>query len=164
MLFNPVGASKPLRVQGCYISDEEVESLCDFIKNQGESEYSDEIQKEIEKNAVAEKKSSPFIDDVDPSEKLDDLFEKAVDLVLENGTASTSFLQRKLGVGYARGAKIIDQLEDKGIIGQSEGSKGRKILINRQQWLEMQAYSTNAVSEQVTIEENNEFGETSVEE
>ena len=85
-------------------------------------------------------------------------------MVLENGTASTSFLQRKLGVGYARGAKIIDQLEDKGIIGQSEGSKGRKILINRQQWLEMQAYSTNAVSEQVTIEENNEFGETSVEE
>ena len=157
MLFNPVGASKPLRVQGCFISDEEVEALCDFIKNQTSSEYSEEIQKEIEKNAVADKKSSPFLDDGEPGEKLDDLFEKAVDVVLENQTASTSFLQRKLGVGYARGAKIIDQLQDKGIIGPAEGSKGRKILINRQQWLEMQAYSgAEPPVEQVTLEDENE--------
>ena len=157
MLFNPVGASKPLRVQGCFISDEEVEALCDFIKNQTSSENSEEIQKEIEKNAVADKKSSPFLDDGEPGEKLDDLFEKAVDVVLENQTASTSFLQRKLGVGYARGAKIIDQLQDKGIIGPAEGSKGRKILINRQQWLEMQAYSgAEPPVEQVTLEDENE--------
>ena len=157
MLFNPVGASKPLRVQGCFISDEEVEALCDFIKNQTSSEYSEEIQKEIEKNAVADKKSSPFLDDGEPGEKLDDLFEKAVDVVLENQTASTSFLQRKLGVGYARGAKIIDQLQDKGIIGPAEGSKGRKILINRQQWLEMQAYSgAEPPVEQVTLGDENE--------
>ena len=141
MLYNPIGASKPLRVQGCFISDEEVEALCDFVKNQGESQYDEEIAKEIEAKAVQDKKSSPFEDDGD-AEQLDVLFDKAVDIVLETGTASTSFLQRKLSVGYARGAKIIDQLEEKGIIGPANGSKGREILINRQQWLEMQAYSS----------------------
>ncbi len=140
MLYSPIGASKPVRVQGCFISDEEVEELCDFIKNQGESQYDEGIAKEIEAKAVQDKKSSPFEDDGD-GEQLDALFEKAVDVVLETGTASTSFLQRKLSVGYARGAKIIDQLEEKGIIGPANGSKGREILINRQQWLEMQALS-----------------------
>lgn len=160
MLYNPVGASKPLRVQGCFISDEEVEALCDFVKNQGESQYDEEIAKEIEAKAVQDKKSSPFEDDGD-GEQLDVLFDKAVDIVLETGTASTSFLQRKLSVGYARGAKIIDQLEEKGIIGPANGSKGREILINRQQWLEMQAYSSNKTpftaenTEQMSFDEEN---------
>ena len=159
MLYNPIGASKPLRVQGCFISDEEVEALCDFVKNQGESQYDEEIAKEIEAKAVQDKKSSPFDDDGD-AEQLDVLFDKAVDIVLETGTASTSFLQRKLSVGYARGAKIIDQLEEKGIIGPANGSKGREILINRQQWLEMQAYSSNKVpftsenTEQMSFDED----------
>lgn len=159
MLYNPIGASKPLRVQGCFISDEEVEALCDFVKNQGESQYDEEIAKEIEAKAVQDKKSSPFEDDSD-AEQLDVLFDKAVDIVLETGTASTSFLQRKLSVGYARGAKIIDQLEEKGIIGPANGSKGREILINRQQWLEMQAYSSNKVpftsenTEQMSFDED----------
>lgn len=142
MLYSPIGASKPVRVQGCFISDEEVEELCNFVKNQGESQYDESIAKEIEAKAVQDKKSSPFEDDGD-GEQLDVLFEKAVDIVLETGTASTSFLQRKLSVGYARGAKIIDQLEEKGIIGPSNGAKGREILITRQQWLEMQAYAAN---------------------
>lgn len=159
MLYNPIGASKPLRVQGCFISDEEVEALCDFVKNQGESQYDEEIAKEIEAKAVQDKKSFPFEDDGD-AEQLDVLFDKAVDIVLETGTASTSFLQRKLSVGYARGAKIIDQLEEKGIIGPANGSKGREILINRQQWLEMQAYSSNKVpftsenTEQMSFDED----------
>ena len=159
MLYNPIGASKPLRVQGCFISDEEVEALCDFVKNQGESQYDEEIAKEIEAKAIQDKKSSPFEDDGD-AEQLDVLFDKAVDIVLETGTASTSFLQRKLSVGYARGAKIIDQLEEKGIIGPANGSKGREILINRQQWLEMQAYSSNKVpftsenTEQMSFDED----------
>ena len=159
MLYNPIGASKQLRVQGCFISDEEVEALCDFVKNQGESQYDEEIAKEIEAKAVQDKKSSPFEDDGD-AEQLDVLFDKAVDIVLETGTASTSFLQRKLSVGYARGAKIIDQLEEKGIIGPANGSKGREILINRQQWLEMQAYSSNKVpftsenTEQMSFDED----------
>ena len=142
MLYSPIGASKPVRVQGCFISDEEVEELCNFVKNQGESQYDESIAKEIEAKAVQDKKSSPFEDDGD-GEQRDVLFEKAVDIVLETGTASTSFLQRKLSVGYARGAKIIDQLEEKGIIGPSNGAKGREILITRQQWLEMQAYAAN---------------------
>ena len=139
MLYSPIGANKPLRVQGCYISDDEVEQLCDFIKNQGESDYSEEIQKEIESKAVQDKTSSKFTDDGESGENLDPLFAEAVDVVLENGKASTSFLQRKLGVGYSRGSKIMDQMEEKHIIGPAEGAKPRKILINKQQWIQMQA-------------------------
>ncbi len=159
MLYSPIGSSKPLRVQGCFISDEEVEKLCDFVKNQGESSYDDNIQKEIEAKAVQDKKASPF-EDEDDGEQLDALFEKAVDVVLETGTASTSFLQRKLSVGYARGAKIIDQLQEKGIIGPANGAKPREILINRQQWMEMQAYSSNG---EFTVEntEQMSFDQTS---
>ena len=142
MLYSPIGASKPIRVQGCFISDDEVEELCDFVKNQGESQYDENIAKEIEAKAVQDKKSSPFEDEGD-GEQLDALFDKAVDVVLETGQASTSFLQRKLSVGYARGAKIIDQLQEKGIIGPANGAKPREILITRQQWLEMQAYAAN---------------------
>ncbi len=143
MLYSPIGASKPIRVQGCFISDEEVEELCDYIKKQGESQYDENIAKEIEAKAVQDKKMSLFEDEQE-GENLDALFEKAVDVVLEAGTASTSFLQRKLSVGYARGAKIIDQLEEKGIIGPPNGSKGREVLITRQQWIEMQSYAGNS--------------------
>ena len=139
MLYSPIGASKPLRVQGCFISDEEVEELCEFVKNQGESQYSEEISKEIENRAVQEKGSSGAFDDVEGGESLDPLFEQAVDVVLDNGRASTSFLQRKLGVGYSRGSKIMDQLEEKGIIGPQDGAKPREIRINKQQWIQMQA-------------------------
>lgn len=164
MLYSPIGASKPIRVQGCFISDEEVEELCDFVKNQGESQYDDEIAREIEAKAVQDKKSSPFEDDGD-GEQLDALFDKAVDVVLETGTASTSFLQRKLSVGYARGAKIMDQLQEKGIIGPANGSKPREILINRQQWLEMQAYSSNTAftaenTEQMSFDQTEPVSDT----
>ena len=139
MLYSPIGSNKPLRVQGCYISDEEVEELCEFIKNQGESEYSEKIQKEIESKAAQDKTSTKFTDGGESGENLDPLFEEAVDVVLENGKASTSFLQRKLGVGYSRGSKIMDQMEDKHIIGPAEGAKPRKILINKQQWIQIKA-------------------------
>ena len=139
MLYSPIGSNKPLRVQGCYISDDEVEALCEFIKNQGESEYREEIQKEIESKAVQDKTSNQFTDGGDSAENLDPLFDDAVDVVLENGKASTSFLQRKLGVGYSRGSKIMDQMEDKHIIGPAEGAKPRKILITKQQWIQIKA-------------------------
>ena len=139
MLYSPIGSNKPLRVQGCYISDEEVEKLCEFIKNQGESEYSEKIQKEIESKAAQDKTSTKFTDGGESGENLDPLFDDAVDVVLENGKASTSFLQRKLGVGYSRGSKIMDQMEDKHIIGPAEGAKPRKILINKQQWIQIKA-------------------------
>lgn len=140
MLYNPIGASKPIRVQGCFIDDDEIEALCDYIKKQGESEYDENIQKEIDEKAVKDKKS-PF-EGEEEEENYDPLFEKAAEVVIESGTASTSFLQRKLSVGYARGAKIIDQLQDYGVIGPSEGSKPRKVLMNMQMWLEKRAYDS----------------------
>ena len=140
MLYNPIGASKPVRIQGCFISDEEVEELCNFIKSQGETEYDENIQKEIEEKAVVDKKSNGF--EADGEENIyDQLFEKAAEIVMETGQASTSFLQRKLSVGYARGAKIIDQLQEYGVIGPAEGSKPRKVLMTKQMWLEKRAYS-----------------------
>ena len=139
MLYAPISESKPLRVQGGYISDEEVEELCEFIKSQGESQYSEEIEKEIESKAAQEKgASSPFKDD-EPADDLDPLFEKAVEVILENQRASTSFLERKLGVGYSRGSKIMDQVEEKGIIGPQDGAKPREIRITMQQWIQMKA-------------------------
>ncbi len=156
MLYSPIGSSKPLRVQGCFISDEEVEELCEFIKNQGESEYSEEISKEIENRAVQEKGSAGAFDDVEGGESLDPLFEQAVDVVLDNGRASTSFLQRKLGVGYSRGSKIMDQLEEKGIIGPQDGAKPREIRINKQQWIQMKANGTAGNDELPFTAENTE--------
>ena len=160
MLYSPIGSSKPMRVQGCFISDEEVEELCDFIKNQGESQYSEEISKEIENRAVQEKGSSNAFDESGGGESLDPLFDQAVDVVLDNGRASTSFLQRKLGVGYSRGSKIMDQLEEKGVIGPQDGAKPREIRINKQQWIQMKANGpapevdfTNENSEQMSFDE-----------
>ncbi len=157
MLYSPIGSSKPLRVQGCYVSDEEIEELCEFIKKQGESQYSEEIQKEIENKAAQEKgASSPFSGE-ESDEALDPLFEKAVEVILENGRASTSFLERKLGVGYSRGSKIMDQVEEKGIIGPQDGAKPREIRINMQQWIQMKANGgvdfTNENTEQMSFEE-----------
>jgi len=158
MLYSPIGATKPLRVQGCFISDEEVEKLCEFIKNQGETEYDENIQKEIEAKAVTDKKSSPFEDAGGDGNNYDPLFEKAAEIVMETGTASTSFLQRKLSVGYARGAKIIDQLQEYGVIGPAEGSKPRQVLMTKQMWLEKRAYEsgrdfTADNSEQISMDE-----------
>lgn len=140
MLYLPIGANKPMRIQGCWVTDEELESLCDYVKKQGESEYDENIQKEIEEKAVKDKKN-PF-EGEEADENYDPLFEKAAEVVIETGTASTSFLQRKLSVGYARGAKIIDQLQDYGVIGPPDGSKPRKVLMNQQMWLEKRAYDS----------------------
>ena len=147
MLYAPIGMSKPLRVQGCFVSDEEIEELCDFIKKQGESQYSEEIQKEIDDKAAQDKNAgSPFTSD-DNDDNLDPLFEKAVEVILENGRASTSFLERKLGVGYNRGSKIMDQIEEKGIIGPQDGAKPREIRINMQQWIQMKANGKDFTAE-----------------
>lgn len=158
MLYNPIGASKPIRVQGCFVSDDEVEELCNFIKGQGESDYNESIQKEIDAKAVVDKKANPFMDDSEEENIFDPLFEKAAETVIESGTASTSFLQRKLSVGYARGAKIIDQLQEYGVIGPAEGSKPRKVLMTKQMWLEKRAYDgsddfTAENAEQITMDD-----------
>lgn len=137
MLYSPVGLGKPTRVQGCFVTEEEIEELISFIKEQGNCAYDENISKEIEEKAVKEKKKGSAFDTTEEGDDSDPLFAEAVEVVLQIGSASTSVLQRKLKVGYARGARIVDQLEERGIVGPPEGSKPRKVLINKQQWLEM---------------------------
>ncbi len=138
MLFYPVGANKPVRVQGCYASDDEINSVIKFIKDNANADYNEDVQSEIEKLAVKEKKGAST-DSSEPAEVSgdDDLVIAAAGVVIEAGIASTSLLQRKLKLGYARAARIIDELEERGIIGPFEGSKPRKVLMSRETWLEM---------------------------
>lgn len=140
MLFSPVGVSKPVRVQGCFLSDEEVESVVKFIKTQGEEKkYDEKVMEEIERQAVIEKKPSSSSSDCDSGEGGDEMIPKAIEVVVEAQMASTTLLQRKLKLGYARAARIIDELEQRQIVGPFEGSKPRKVLISKQQWMEMNA-------------------------
>lgn len=145
MLFNPVGVSKPVRIQGAYLSDGEIEKIVTFIKNQGSVSYDDEIMQEIEKNAVAEKKkgSSAAASGDGEDNQLDALIEEAMNIVTELNSASTTVLQRKLSVGYARAARIMDQLEQLGYVSPAEGNKPRRVLITRAQFLEMKARGEN---------------------
>lgn len=141
MLYYPVGIPKPIRVQGCYLSDKEVENVVNFIKNQEQSSYDDEVIKEIDKNAAntgAKKKDSAPSDDGEAGPS-DEMLPKAIEVVIEAQSASTTLLQRKLKLGYARAARIVDELEERGIIGPYEGAKPRKVLVSKQQWLEMNA-------------------------
>ena len=146
MLFNPVGVSKPVRIQGAYLSDGEIEKIVGFIKNQATVTYDDEIMQEIEKNATAEKKkggSGAAASDGEDSQ-LDALIEEAMNVVTELNSASTTVIQRKLSVGYARAARIMDQLEQLGYVSAAEGNKPRKVLITRAQFLEMKARGEDA--------------------
>jgi len=142
MLFNPVGAIKPKRIQGCYVSDEEVESVVEFIKGIRTNEYDNDIMEEIERQAVAKdnkgaKDSSADSDDADP------MLWAAVECVVESGRASTTTLQKRLKLGYARASRIMDEMEERGIIGPYEGAKPRQVLITKDQLLEMQARGEN---------------------
>ncbi len=137
MLFMPVGQSKPLRVQGCYVSNQEIERVIEFLKKGGqEQEYDQQVIEEIEKQAASAGKSAGRDDD-DGGDETDEALPQAIEIAVEAGSISTSMLQRKMRFGYARAGRIIDQMEQKGIIGPSEGSKPRKVLITRQQWIEM---------------------------
>ena len=133
MLFYPIGASKPVRVQGAFVSDSEVEKIVDFIKSStGETTYNDDIIEQIE-NA---NKSDREIDEDKEDDDCDEYLMDAIDTVVEIGQASTSFIQRRFKVGYARAGRIIDQMEARGIISEYEGSKPRKVLITKEQWQE----------------------------
>ena len=135
MLFYPVGASKPLRVQGAFVSDDEVEKIVDFIKmNAGEVSYSEDIIESIEKSNKSDKElleSEACEDDSDP------FLQDAIETVIETGQASTSFIQRKFKVGYARAGRIIDQMEERGIISGYQGSKPREVLMSKEKWEEL---------------------------
>ena len=132
MLFSPVGTSKPKRVQGCYVTDEEIENVIDYIKKSYDVDYDQQIIEEIEKNSVVSNEEGITVtQDEDP------MLKEAIKCVLELGQASTSLLQRKLRLGYARAGRLIDQMEQMGVIGPYEGSKPRQVLITHQQWNEM---------------------------
>lgn len=149
MLYAPIGTGKPLRVQGSYVSDEEREEVVRFIKQNSEAQYSDDIIAQIEKSAAeADKKSGPAPEADKPAKSdYDELLPQAVDVILETKQASVSMLQRRLKLGYSRAARMVDQMEEMGIVGPFEGSKPRKILITKQQWQEMQYVQGTAPSE-----------------
>jgi len=133
MLFSPAGCSKPIRVQGCYVTDKEIEKVIDFIKISGQSEYDDSIVSEIEKNSIKDASASSEKSEND----MDPIMKEAIRCVIEAGQASTSLLQRRLRVGYARAGRLIDEMEQMGIVGPHEGSKPRQVLMSYQQFLEM---------------------------
>ena len=121
MLFNPIGANKPIRIQGAFISDDEVEELVNFVKAQGAPTYNDEVTKEEPADEAKEEDS--------PEQMQDELLERAVDLIMETGQASVSMLQRRFRIGYTRAARLVDMMEDLKIVGPSNGSKARDILM-----------------------------------
>ena len=137
MLFAPVGVSKPIRVQGCYATDEEIEGVTDFIKNQNKAQYNEDIEEQIRRITA---------EDLDAKNKggseeegeiaVDAKMEEAIKCVIDAGQASTSLLQRRLKVGYARAGRMIDDMEQMGIVGPHQGAKPRDVLITYQDWLE----------------------------
>ena len=137
MLFLPVGASKPVRVQGTFVTDEEIGAVLSFIKSTSSTQYDEEMIAEMERRAVAEKGSKKGSDDDgDTGGALDPMFEQAVECVIDAGQASTSLLQRRCKLGYARAARIMDQMEQEKIIGPYEGAKPRTVLVSKAQWEE----------------------------
>jgi S-DNA-T family DNA segregation ATPase FtsK/SpoIIIE len=122
MLFLPVGMSKPIRVQGAFLSDQEVEAIVSYVRSQGEAEYNNDLVPEADEIAA------------DEDEMLDELYDQAVQIVLEAKQASVSLLQRRMRIGYTRAARLIDQMEAKGVVGPYEGSKPRDVLISSEQY------------------------------
>ena len=140
MLYMPVGLPKAVRVQGCFVSDKEVERVVEFIKQTFQAEYDELVMEEVERqtemvNAGQENKNSsgPESGDIDTS---DERLEEAIDFVVESGTCSTSSLQRRLKLGYGRAARLVDIMEEMGIVGPLEGSKPRQVLMTKQEWAE----------------------------
>lgn len=135
MLFLPVGAAKPVRIQGTFVTDEEISAVLNFIKSTSSEQYDEEMIAEMERRAVAEKGGKGG--DADEGDNTrDPMFEQAVECVIEAGQASTSLLQRRCKLGYARAARIMDQMEQEGVIGPYEGAKPRSVLVSMAQWQE----------------------------
>ena len=133
MLFYPTGMSKPTRIQGAFISDKDVEKIVDFIKSNGTATYSDDILESIEKANTNEKE----VKDFDEENDADPFLDEAIETVIETQQASTSFIQRRFKVGYARAGRIIDQMEERGIISGYQGSKPREVLMTKERWQEL---------------------------
>ena len=138
MLYAPIGSGKPLRVQGCFVTDGEVEAVAEYVKENYVADYNQQVLEEIEKKSQQTGSKKPAsVSDPDPSDEElegDEMLPAAVDVILETGQASVSMLQRRLKLGYARAARIVDEMEEKGIVGPFQGSKPRAILITKEQW------------------------------
>ena len=139
MLFYPAGAPKPVRVQGSFVSDKEVEKIVDFSKSNGEASYSEDILETIENANNTDKE---IAENEENEDETDPLLMDAIDMVVETKQASTSFIQRRFKVGYARAGRIIDQMEERGIISGYQGSKPREVLMTKEHWEELKM-STN---------------------
>ncbi len=139
MLFSPVGAAKPVRVQGCYASDEEIEKVTGYIKKNYNAQYNGEIEEKIRRIAAEDINSAKNKKETENSaaeNEMDSKMEEAIRCVIEAGQASTSMLQRKIKVGYARAGRMIDDMEQMGIVGPYQGSKPRDVLMTYNEWLE----------------------------
>ena len=136
MLFSPTGCSKPMRVQGCYASDDEIEGVTGFIKKNHHAQYNEEIEEKIRRIAAEEMDKASKESDGDDDIVIDDKMEEAIKFVIDAGQASTSMLQRRLRVGYARAGRMIDDMEKMGIVGPYQGAKPREVLLTYQDWLE----------------------------
>ncbi len=168
MLFYPIGASKPQRVQGAFVSDEEVENIVGFIKSNGEVTYNEDIIEQIENSGKSDKEKDEEMEDEDDT---DPFLNEAIECVIEVGQASTSFIQRRFKVGYARAGRIIDQMEKRGVISGYAGSKPREVLITKERWQELNMSPSvsenlqNAKSKMAKLQEINsmsgEFSEES---
>ena len=140
MLYAPIGAGKPMRVQGCFVSDAEVEEVATFVKENFNTEYDQNVMEEIERKAAQAGSGKATASDPEPNQDEldgDEMLPAAVDVILETGQASVSMLQRRLKLGYARAARIVDEMEEKGIVGPFQGSKPRAILVTKEQWQTM---------------------------
>ena len=135
MLYFPSGAPKPTRIQGAFISDKEVEKIVDFLKANGETTYRDDITEYIENANTTDQEKS--LENIDNDDETDPLLGEAIETVIETGQASTSFIQRRFKVGYARAGRIIDQMEERGIISGYQGSKPREVLMTKERWQEL---------------------------
>lgn len=134
MLYYPMGASKPLRVQGAFISDDEVERLVEFVKKESEAIYDEDVLELVEKSSDTSDESAA--EEESPGDK-DPLLSKAIEIVVDAGQASVSLVQRRLSVGYSRAGRLVDQMESRGIIGPHEGSKPRRVLVTKEEYLSM---------------------------
>ena len=147
MLYAPLGQGKPKRVQGCFISEEEVQRVVDFIAKDATANYDSDVIAQIEENSknqgVKQSGSTAAADPQDSDGACDELLADAVDVVMETGQASVSMLQRRLRLGYARAARIVDEMEEHGIVGPFSGSKPRELLITKEQWEAMKSGGAN---------------------
>ena len=156
-----MGDNKPTRVQGCFITPEEIERVVNFVKESGEADYSNEVMEKIEEAMKQSEKGSKggasnAAAESEGGEGCDEMLAAAVEVIFETGQASVSMLQRRLKLGYSRAARLVDQMEERGIVGPFEGSKPRQVLITRAQWQELQmkggAYAPAEEPEQPPID------------